>query len=386
MKYKCLQLYSNDCGFACAKMLLANFHNDKNYLLVAQPKEDIKYSLLEIEEYLNKQGLETESYYVGDYREIKSFPFMCVFKGETNNHFVIVEKLSNNLAYVFDPVLGERVIPIDLFLSLSNNIVLVVEKVNMKKCENYYAFSMKQYEVWLIFINSLQIFFLFLASFELEKGSNRIFIYLVCFLVIMIFNNLINVRFLKNYDKDEIYRAFTYQINEIEIKEEYVLKRDLFSYYNKFITSLMLSFTLILILMINDYKNIFGILLVLLLLFIENKYFMKNNKKYIERVSNLEEKSTYIDFEKADSLAYRYSHNINIFNVLKILIVFIVICVICLINSNFAPLIYYSITYLLICLEMNKLFAMEKDKLELNRKMHRHQNIFVKKKEIKNEK
>ena len=62
MKYQCLQLTNYDCGFACLKMILANFHHDENYLFLKQNLNKKNYSFLELTNIAKDHNLTLKGY------------------------------------------------------------------------------------------------------------------------------------------------------------------------------------------------------------------------------------------------------------------------------------------------------------------------------------
>ena len=69
MKYQCLQLTNYDCGFACLKMILANFHYDENYLFLKQNLNKKNYSFLELTNIAKDHNLTLLN---SRYQEVKS--------------------------------------------------------------------------------------------------------------------------------------------------------------------------------------------------------------------------------------------------------------------------------------------------------------------------
>lgn len=93
MKYQCLQLTNYDCGFACLKMILANFHHDENYLFLKQNLNKKNYSFLELANIAKDHNLTLKGYECNDIFLLKKLPCITLVNNQKNNHFVIIKKL-----------------------------------------------------------------------------------------------------------------------------------------------------------------------------------------------------------------------------------------------------------------------------------------------------
>ena len=103
MKF-CKQLFQDDCGFACLKMLLCYFKKDKAFLNLPNPKLQGKYSFLDLINLGRKYGIELEGYKVNDLSLLnKNLPAIIEMCFEGQNHFCVLYKIKGNIFYVYDP-------------------------------------------------------------------------------------------------------------------------------------------------------------------------------------------------------------------------------------------------------------------------------------------
>jgi len=124
--YFCYQLYDDDCGFACLKMLLACINNDKNYLFLENYKENGKYSFLELVNIASKYNLRLKGYCFNNIDNIKT-PFICLIKGEISYHYVLVTSVYKNFVLYNDPALGKRIVIKKRFMNLFQGNYLIVD-------------------------------------------------------------------------------------------------------------------------------------------------------------------------------------------------------------------------------------------------------------------
>ena len=185
MKYQCLQLTNYDCGFACLKMILANFHHDENYLFLKQNLNKKNYSFLELANIAKDHNLTLKGYECNDIFLLKKLPCITLVNNQKNNHFVIIKKIKNNKIYLIDPLLGDKCILLKDFEKKWSKKVLLVEKVKKTKCQDYIKFS-KYYSSKQIILYFVEIVVLFLVAF-LTKYNQDSSPFLICLFVILMF-------------------------------------------------------------------------------------------------------------------------------------------------------------------------------------------------------
>lgn len=122
------QVGQHDCAFACLKMLLANYHRDKNYLFLQC--EDRAYNFKELREiaasyYMDVSGISIENF--KEFERSKKYPFIATIEKKRGiKHSVLVLKMSRKYVKIYDPETGKRKITKELFYALWDKKALVV--------------------------------------------------------------------------------------------------------------------------------------------------------------------------------------------------------------------------------------------------------------------
>ncbi len=370
MKYYCLQLNDYDCGYAVIKMLLANINNDKNYLFMKENITKKSYSLLELKKIGEKYNLNLKGFEVKDFKLVNKFPFIALININKQNHYVLVNKITKNYIYYFDPKLKKQKVEINTFKNLFTGYILMIDNYKRTKCDNYYKSFKNYYFVYSIVFNLIQFILLFLSSFVLNN-IYQLSIMVILFFIIMIFNQIFNNIILKKYDKKIVYSSINKDNSFENIKNEFNLKKDYFSYYQNIIyKSSILSF-LILFLLINDIKNLLFIFCITLFIYFKELILFEINQplkfnNYLLELNN--------DYVRANSLAYSIINKINLFNILKYVLIVICDFIICIYNNNFSPFIYYLIINGIIYDNLNYLYIND-DYLLLNKELLIHLHV-----------
>lgn len=85
------------------------------------------FSLLNIKHYLERVGMRGRGYKVEpDTLQGIKIPTIVLLDLKGYKHFVVLKKTEDNLVYLADPALGNKIMPIDDFLSSWNGIVFAV--------------------------------------------------------------------------------------------------------------------------------------------------------------------------------------------------------------------------------------------------------------------
>ena len=123
------QVGQHDCAFACLKMMLANYHHDKNYLFLPGKKD--AYNFKELKEIAAQHHMSTLGVKIKSVQELtasKNFPFIITLdKGKGVRHSVLLLKVTKKHARVYDPEVGKRKIKLDEFYSEWDLRALIVD-------------------------------------------------------------------------------------------------------------------------------------------------------------------------------------------------------------------------------------------------------------------
>ena len=367
MKYQCLQLTNYDCGFACLKMILANFHHDENYLFLKQNLNKKNYSFLELANIAKDHNLTLKGYECNDIFLLKKLPCITLVNNQKNNHFVIIKKIKNNKIYLIDPLLGDKCILLKDFEKKWSKKVLLVEKVKKTKCQDYIKFS-KYYSSKQIILYFVEIVVLFLVAF-LTKYNQDSSPFLICLFVILMFTiNQFKIKNMKKYDENEIYPIL--ENNITLFNNEYKLKKELFSLQNKVVlSSFFIGFSLLIILM-NDLKNVISLIVIFLITYLIN--YLKKKNSYLDKINLLESNLTIDNIKQADKLSYQEALYHSLLFCLNCRILVLLSFISCLFNKNYGLFMQNMFIYFIFSSEINNIFEFEKEKLILNKKILFH--------------
>ena len=366
MKYYCLQLTKDDCGFAVVKMMLSFFHHDKNYLFMEQDLLQSNYSFLDLKNIARDNNLELRGYEVQELEQVQIFPLIGLIKLNGNAHYILIEKVTKKHIYFFDPLEGKQKIEKEDFYRIFTGFILIKDQVTKTNCKKYIKlFSYKYSYISLIF-NTLQVFLLFLASFIIEDHFKILFISIL-FLSLYVMNNLINSFLLKDYDHKEIYPSIESNITKEKVSHEFNLKKSFFSYQLNIINASTILAFLCFLLLINDLKNIFLILVLFLFTIFRNRVLSEVTKPLVYKSRVLENELSIEAIKKSNELSYQFSNIYNIFNIIKLSIMLITIIIICYLNHNFAASVYYFFISIAIVDYIDKIVSLKNDVLQINR-------------------
>ena len=124
------QVGQHDCAFACLKMLLANYHHDKNYLFLRG--EDRPYSFKDLKEiaaeyHMDVSGIRVEG--ANELEKSKDYPFIVTLEKKKGvKHSVLILGMSRKYVKIYDPETGKRKIPSEIFYNQWDKKALVVNK------------------------------------------------------------------------------------------------------------------------------------------------------------------------------------------------------------------------------------------------------------------
>ena len=124
------QVGQHDCAFACLKMLLANYHHDKNYLFLQC--EDRPYSFKDLKEIAAQHHMDVSGIKIDGSMELERkdrFPFIVILEKKKGiRHSVLVLSMSRKYVKLYDPETGKRKIPLEVFFHQWDRKALVVNK------------------------------------------------------------------------------------------------------------------------------------------------------------------------------------------------------------------------------------------------------------------
>ena len=321
------QVGQHDCAFACLKMLLANYHHDKNYLFLKG--EDKPYSFMDLKKIAAEYHMDVSGIRIAGSREIeksKDYPFIAVLeKRNAYKHSVLVLGMSRKYVKVFDPETGKRKILSEIFFSQWDRKALVVNKepgYQKIKCDIqindfidkrdkvtipiWQIISSVSLAVGMYFINSNSYFFVPI-----------IFLSLFIIFEIMFRKNLISA--MQRMDDN----IFNYQINAE--KEQFY---DFFKVMEKYryvsltiipnlLYTVLISIFITTVLVMNSTINLVYIFLALLLAFVHAYIYLPYQKsKYDEaadKEATIKEVQNQFQFRSVVNAAHESAYKLGIF-------------------------------------------------------------------------
>lgn len=221
------QLDSQDCGFACLKMIgkyyIKNFSIDNDFIINSNiEKQGI--SIFSLEMSAKELGFTTMAVKLDFDRTVENVTLPAIFIWN-QNHFVVVYKITNNFIFVADPAFGKIKYKKAEFLEgwvqkEKEGIILLLEptvKIFVKKEENYKSNVSLSYVtrymikhktqlyfiiLTLILSSCIELIFPFFTQKIIDKGvalKNIPFIYMVLIAQIVLFLSKIGLEFYRSW-------------------------------------------------------------------------------------------------------------------------------------------------------------------------------------------
>lgn len=358
MKYHCLQLEKEDCGFACLKMMLAYHAKNRDYLRLTQQEHHGPYSMYDLYEEGRKFHFRLEGYEIESYDKLR-LPCILLIETEGSNHYVLLEKIGRKKAFFFDPACGEECLPVDKIKAISKRKVLMAEPSSILPAEHKKSFGFDSYgTIAFLFFQLLAVF---LCSFESGNFHVSVLWIFLLFLIAYIGGKFHLYRSMKRYDREEIYPILEFSSEDEILKGEYELKRDLFIYHQKLIaTSVLFGFSLF-VLLINDGWN--GV----------PTAFILGSEILRRSILRREISPSVLQYFKegvreADKRAYRYVKKDECLKFLKLFLLGMILGIQCALTHRFMYFVYYFFLCQFFSSEWEKILNIPQEKLILDRK------------------
>ncbi|MCR5505663.1 MAG: hypothetical protein K6F07_01545 [Bacilli bacterium] len=290
------QIQKDDCGMAALKMLLAEVHQDRNYLFVPQDENHGPYSYGDLIEIARIYHVELEGFSADNKKDIKgekSFPMIVtlVFKGAM--HAVVVYKIKGHTVYYLDPIEGKKALSLRKFIDLWDGTLLKVMQFVKAPCPYKEEKPIRQKQ-WLI-LNVLQAFAAVLAIAGVFSITKNIHI----FLPISLFSFAIILEIIaKAYSFSIMKSVDNFFYEQVEVpNKQYAITLKRFERYkhglltspSNFVLSFLITLALIVIVLNNDIKNFLLIAAPLIAASIEALFYRPYLRNGIRDVGRLEE-------------------------------------------------------------------------------------------------
>ncbi|ADL53888.1 peptidase domain-containing ABC transporter [Clostridium cellulovorans] len=146
------QLTETECGLCCCAMIL-RYYGSKESIRELQDYMDVGrdgISMFQIKHFLNEKGVSAKVYEVNEIDKLVHIdkPFICYWN---QKHFVIVEKIKNNMFYIADPADGKVVLNREEFSKKFSKTILVSDVT-----EAFKPTKNRNYNPWITILQYLK--------------------------------------------------------------------------------------------------------------------------------------------------------------------------------------------------------------------------------------
>lgn len=329
------QLGEQDCAFACLKMMLANYNNDRNYLFIPNPYEG-PLSFKDVQTTAKEYGMNLRGIKVATPDELfkcKKFPIMVTLqKRKDMRHSVLVLKANRRAVTIFDPEVGKRKVNSELFFKEWSYRAIVVESFTKSKCQiTFPDFISKKDKIILPIIQFFSGISLLLGTYFLSDSSLFFLpvIFIAAFVVSEIVFRTSLVNAMRRMDDNIFAHSFKLPSNQSYMDayktiEKY--RQISLTMAANFINAMLISIFIIVILVMNDLVNLVYVSLPVALAFIEsffyNPFFKNKEIQIVEREQEINDVENDFQFRvrcsDTHNIAYQLGLNKNIFNYVEI--------------------------------------------------------------------
>lgn len=305
------QLYKDDCGYTCLKMLLANLKKDRGYLYLKHPKLSGAYSFLELKEIASNYGVILNGYRFlknEDLLTIHTFPFIAQIKKGELTHAVLVYKIRKNYIYFVDPLEGKKKTKLEKFYQMFANTCLIYDEVKEDKRKmSVYKFIPKKERRIQIALNALTslTFFSFIFIISPDIPFFLPILLLMCFVIFEIIYRTYSLSLSKKFD-DTYLANYLYktEANEKSLKTIIELKTFSINAPVTFITNLASILFLLILASLSNVVFIYLFFIIFLVhlcfFFVEKRYVEPKKLQILQKESLLEivKREDYANFER----------------------------------------------------------------------------------------
>ena len=361
MSYYIKQIKKNDCGYTSIKMYLASLSKNKDFLFMQDSKIE-NLSILELIELLNKYNVEAKAYKNVSEKNIKKIreEFLLINKNESSYHCVMVKKVIFNNLLIYDP---EKGIYWMKMKDIINEESIVIFRINKKTKINNYSNGLNKlysYKIYNLFIVITTFLALFSLIFGLYLMNNNMIVQTLILLTLYVLLTLLSQFLTNKLNKIKINKINKYLLkthdkigkNLIESNLNYVLKST--NLISTFLINIVSFIFLITLIVLNNYKNLLFIFLMIVYFIISRQILNKKITKTKERLNKLENNLNNSDHIKYDMVNVQISSESNklfkLLSINKYLDIFyslIISLSICYFSEtlNFISLVFYYILF-----------------------------------------
>ena len=285
MKYFIFQGNDHDCGFTSLKMLMAHLQKDKSYLYVKKIRRKDVFSVDDICKEAGMRGLKLSAYSCDEeyFNKLKS-PSLTLIRG---NHVVMIKKVTPKKIIYLDSEVGQVKLKKDEFIALWSKIIIEVEENDLSKIRktrrSILPVKLKILESVTAVISAA---ILIVTFYLLNNQENTIFslLFLLLFMTAQFVENIIIHKEIDFFDSYYIEPYFSRSKNQNKLSYlEFIgFKQNYFSNSRNLLSAVLIAFMVTFLLCLNDFRNIFALLALILIKVLELTVFSKSfeSKKY----------------------------------------------------------------------------------------------------------
>lgn len=295
MKYFIYQGNDHDCGFAALKMYLATIAKDKSYLYIPKPNKREHYTLEDLVNIAADYGVPLDACTCSkDYFDNLDAPSIALID---DNHAVLIKRKYKHSVVLYDPGRGVVRMRREEFLRRWRNLILSSDNPELvKKLERKRQHLLPlKLDILTNLISLISAAALIVTFYLLNKSENFFFsfIFLCLFVASQIVEKATLYKQVYTFDLEYIPRYFNYRQNCSKEKYlEYVnYKRQFFVKNRQQIASLLIAFMITFLLILNDFKNVFALLVLVLIKLLEILVFSRNEQDTKNYITELESRS-----------------------------------------------------------------------------------------------
>ena len=366
------QIGKQDCAFACLKMMLANYHHDKNYLFLPLPNEkSATYNFQELTSLGKKYNLTLQGVRINDVQELfscKEFPLIASLRRPKGaRHSVLLLGANEKYVKMFDPEVGKRKVRTEIFVSEWTGLALKIVEGTKTKCPLIFPSFISRRDKIILPILQLFSGAGLLAGTYFISENQKFYLPIIFFSVFLIFEILFRsnlVSAMKRMDENIFEFGFREQDRDYrEIYETIERYRQIsLSIVPNVIYSSLLAIFITAIMVINGPINVVYIVLPLALaaikVFLYKPHFKSQNIDIAEKEKEIEEVEDDFQFKTKSSdvhsLAYEVGLNHNVYTYLEVASLLLTIILTMTISRNIN--ITYVIFYLCISVYLKNTF------------------------------
>lgn len=327
----------NDCAFTCLKIMLANYHHDKNYLFL--PCKDEPYSYSDLKAISSEYHMKTIGIKIGSFDELRKglkFPFIVTLdKKKGAKHSVLLLGVSRKYIKVFDPEVGKRKIKVEDFYEMWDSRALIVDEEDLKhekvKCQQKFTDFIDKKDRFTLPIWQLLSGVSLMAGVYFLNKDSYFFIPIIFFALFIVFEIIFRKSLISALKRmDENFFSYEMVVDKSQYPEVY---RNLEKYRYTALTimpnliyTLLISVFVTALLVMNGLINIvyisLALAIALLHVLVYKPYFKIKSNEISEQELAIKDADNQFQFhltvDNAHKSAYQVALSNNVFNYLEI--------------------------------------------------------------------